>query len=72
MPPAAPPATGVLVVRAWLENPPTAPLRAVVTTVDDLSGDEPPSKSTVASVDEVCQLVRAWLQSLQEAGDRDK
>ena len=72
MRPADPPATGVLVVRAWLEEHPSAPLRAIVTTVDDLSGDEPASQLTVGSIDEVCQHVRAWLQSLQKARDRER
>ena len=72
MPPVDPPATGVLVVRAWLEEHPSAPLRAIVTTVDDLSRNEPASQLAVASIDEVCQIVRAWLQSLQEARDRQR
>lgn len=59
-----PPREGVLVVRAWVEDHPSAALRAVVTETTDPSGTEPASTVTTASVDEVCRLVREWLTDL--------
>ncbi len=68
MPPVDPPVTGVLVVRAWIEEHPRAPLRAVVTAVDDLASDKPARQVAAASVEEVCRLVRDWLYFLEAGG----
>lgn len=63
MPSAGGPRAGVLVVRAWIEDHPTSPLRAVI-TVDDVEGDVPPTRLTASTVDEVVTAVRAWLEVL--------
>lgn len=59
-----PPVVGVLVVRAWIEDHPTAPLRAVVTTVTDVTDEDVAQQVVLATVEEVCQVVRRWLESL--------
>jgi hypothetical protein len=54
--------TGVLVVRIWLENDPEAPLRARVSRSLDLD-TAPVEELTVASAEEVAELVRDWLEA---------
>jgi hypothetical protein len=58
---------GVLVVRLWLEVPATsASLRARVTANRDLAGEEAQEAFAAASVDEVCDIVRSWMDTFLE------
>jgi hypothetical protein len=54
----------LLTVRAWVEDHPSTPLRAVVTSYADIEVGARVADVTasVASVDEVCRLVREWLE----------
>lgn len=52
----------MLVIRAWVEDHPTAPLRAVVTEALDVGHES--SRQAFGSVDAVCAAVRAWLEDL--------
>ena len=61
--PALHPSAAVLVLHAWVEDHPTAPLRAVVTEVDP-QGQGQVSRTASCSVDEVCAIVRSWLEGL--------
>jgi hypothetical protein len=58
--------TAVLVVRAWLEEHETAPLRAVITRVPDVLQDAVPPLSA-SSREEVLAAVSAWLDGLLPA-----
>ena len=65
---------GALVVRAWLERQDAAGLRARITYTVDVS--HPGAEVTAAaSIDEVCDKVRAWLELLvadpPQAADAD-
>ena len=52
--------TGVLIIRAWIEDGSVEPLRAEVRTVDDVSaGIE--CKRTMARAEEVVAAVQQWL-----------
>ena len=62
--------TGVLVVRAWFEDHPSAPLRGVVTATDDVTSGELSLELGVASSDEICRVVRFWLESLRARDER--
>lgn len=62
------PVTAVLIVRAWVEPHPTVPLRIVVTALGDLGGDENPVRTHATSADEVCLLVRHWLEGVVRSG----
>jgi hypothetical protein len=53
--------TGVMVLRAWVESGQSEALRVRVFRIVD-RGD--PSSVTVTTVDEACDIVRAWLQEL--------
>ena len=65
--PVAPP-MALLVVRAWIEGePPT--LRARVTQTPDLGG-QPQRSSSAASVDDVCDAVRAWIETFTASVSR--
>ena len=55
------PRAGVLVVRAWVEDHPTATLRAVVTELTEVSDAARPVRTAAASIDDVCRLVHDWL-----------
>jgi len=64
MPTTSGPRVGLAIVRVWLEDGHPSPLRARVTTIDDITG--PPSESTVWSGGEreaVLAHVDAWLAS---------
>jgi hypothetical protein len=52
--------TGVLVVRAWVEGDTPQAFRARLTRSLDVSSPGE-VESTAASIDEVCEQVRAWL-----------
>jgi hypothetical protein len=54
----------LLTVRAWVEDHPSTPLRAVVTSYADIEVGARVADDTasVASVEEVCRLVREWLE----------
>jgi hypothetical protein len=64
----APSATGLLVIRVWLEEASVQPLRAHLRWTSDVSVGLQQSL-TVADVDAVCELVRDWLGSM--LADRD-
>jgi hypothetical protein len=54
-----------LVLRAWVEPaPPGAPPRLRARLLEVRPGRDPRSLLATASVDETCQAVRAWLESL--------
>jgi hypothetical protein len=57
---------GVLVLTAWIEGlEPTAQLRVRITRARFGSRPEELT-SAAATIDEACEVVRAWLQSLVE------
>lgn len=60
--------TGLLIIRAWVENGSSEPLRAHMRLSTDLSvGIE--RELTLTLVDEVCNTVEEWLESvLKRAG----
>jgi hypothetical protein len=55
--------TGVLVVRAWVEDDPSIGLRARIVSTVDVNQLESET-SVAASIDDVGRIVRAWLESL--------
>ncbi len=58
---------GVLVIRAWLDDGPSAELRARLISVDDVeSGQE--RVSWAVSVEEVCAAVTSWLEEVKSGG----
>jgi NTP pyrophosphatase (non-canonical NTP hydrolase) len=60
---------GVLVLTAWIEElEPTAQLRARITRARFGSRPEELT-SAAATMDEACEVVRAWLQSLMETAE---
>jgi hypothetical protein len=64
MPTTSGPRVGLAIVRVWLEDGHPSPLRARVTTIDDITG--PPSESAVWSggeLEAVLAHVHAWLAS---------
>lgn len=63
--------TGVVVIRAWTESH-QEPLRAVITSTLDVSRREH-SVTTAKTVDEICAVVRRWLEEFltAEVDDRD-
>jgi hypothetical protein len=58
--------TGVIVVRAWIENDASATLRARITTSSDLSSEEQ-TVTVAAGIDEVVAGVRDWLEAFMGA-----
>jgi len=54
--------TGVLVLRAWVEDGSPGGLRARITQLDDLEGNQ--AEAAAASLDQVLVIVRAWLERL--------
>jgi hypothetical protein len=58
------PVTAVLIVRVWIEDHPTSPLRAVITEVSDLESEAEPLRISASSVDDVSAIVRAWMVDL--------
>jgi hypothetical protein len=59
--------TGLLIIRAWLEDGSERPLRASVRlTTDVATGIE--REFTVTDADTVCAEVRAWLRELGSDG----
>ncbi|MBW3578819.1 MAG: hypothetical protein KY462_13980 [Actinobacteria bacterium] len=56
--------TAILVLNAWLEDDPRAPLRVRIKSV---VGDDPSLRRQVVLVDddEVCAAIRAWLADLR-------
>jgi hypothetical protein len=59
--------SGVLVVRAWIEDEESSGLRARITRSVGFDLDE--RVATATSIDEVCDEVRAWLSELLEAAE---
>ena len=59
--------TAVLIIRAWLEPHPTAPLRATVRRTTDVAAGFATSES-LADADAVTQVVRAWLRDVEARG----
>ena len=60
--------TAVLVVRAWVEDHPTAPLRIRLTDASEAGAPEP-TTTAFASIDEACEAVRRWLEDSLRPGD---
>jgi hypothetical protein len=60
--------TGLLIVRAWVEDGSSEPLRAQIRLSTDLSiGIE--RELTLTQIDEVCDTVQQWLEGvLKRAG----
>ena len=58
----APGRTALILVRAWVEPDSELFHARVIGVVDLLSGHE--KSAAVCSVDELCELVRAWLAPL--------
>ncbi len=57
------PTTGVLLLRAWVEDHPSTPLRVVLISTPDIA--EPGTTVEIAaSVEEALELVRTWMLSL--------
>jgi hypothetical protein len=63
--------TGVLVVRAWVEGDTPKAFRARLTRSLDVSGPGKVETTVAASIEEVCEQVRAWLLAFVgvEAGE---
>lgn len=59
----------VLIIRAWAEEHGEAPLRVVLTRTAT-TGDDAPAPIAVASVDDACDAVRAWLLGLMASPGR--
>lgn len=56
--------SGVLVVTAWIEGE-DQHLRARVTRKDSVVDQQPESTAMATSVDEVCDIVRKWLEGVR-------
>jgi hypothetical protein len=61
--------TGVVVVRVWLEPGHEQGLRARITATDLATSRE--MTVSAASIDEIVEIVRAWIDSFVRAGDGD-
>jgi hypothetical protein len=59
--PAAPPRTGILVIRVWTEGDASGQLRARLIQAADL-GDPGTTLATASDVRGVCGAVEAWLR----------
>jgi hypothetical protein len=57
---------GVLLIRAWIEQGSAEPLRARIQATIGLS-QAPASSHALAGVDDVLEVVRAWLQQILPA-----
>ena len=57
------PRVGLAIVRVWLEDEHAAPLRARVTTIEDLAGIAGAVDWSGSEVDAVLAHVSAWLDS---------
>jgi hypothetical protein len=55
--------TGLLVIRAWLEEGSRQPLRAQIRLTTDVSAGFIHA-TTVAEVDAACETVRGWLEQM--------
>ncbi len=62
--------TGLLIIRAWVEEGSTEPLRAQVRVTGDLSNDNVQTL-TLIQPDAVGKVVGAWLQGMLGASDPD-
>ena len=56
--------TAVLIVRAWVEQHPTAPLRVTVRATTDVAGGVQHTQN-FADVEAAVQAVRAWLREVE-------
>jgi hypothetical protein len=59
--------TGLLIIRAWVEDGSAEPLRAHLRITDDISNGIEQS-STLVNADDVTRLVGAWLGGIVESG----
>jgi hypothetical protein len=57
--------TAVLIIRAWVEPHPTAPLRATIRWTTDVSAGL--NTQTFADAEAVTQFVRSWLSDIEAA-----
>jgi hypothetical protein len=55
--------TGLLIIRAWIEEGSEDPLRAQIRVTDDLATDFARSV-TLVQADTVTELVESWLESM--------
>ena len=60
--------TAVMVVRAWLEHDQTGQLRARVTQSLDIAAPDE-LVSTASTIDQVCTIVRSWLEAFIARSD---
>ncbi len=60
------PPTGLLIIRAWVEDESTERLRAQIRVTDDLDAGVRRS-ITLTTADAVGELVDVWLQSILDA-----
>jgi hypothetical protein len=61
--------TGLLIIRAWVEDGSVEPLRAHLRISDDISNGIERS-STLVSADKAGRLVEAWLVGIVDSGTR--
>ena len=62
------PTTGLLIIRAWIENGSTKPLRAQIRLTADVSTGIT-NELTLADAASVTAAVGAWLQAIMLTGD---
>jgi hypothetical protein len=60
--------TGVMVIRVWLESPTSCGLRARVIRTSNVMAEERET-TAAATVDDVCDQVRTWLESFLADAD---
>jgi hypothetical protein len=58
--------TGLLIIRAWIEEGSTEPLRAHIRLTTDVSGGFEQTM-TLSQVPEVCEAVETWLGNVLSA-----
>jgi hypothetical protein len=62
--------TGLLILRLWIEANHETGLRARITqTLDTMAGEQP--VAVAASADDICAIVKQWVQAFEDAAPRD-
>ncbi len=62
--------TGLLIIRAWVEEGSAEPLRAQIRVTGDISA-ETMRTLTLVQLDDVGELVASWLQGILDATDAE-
>lgn len=62
--------TGVLIVRLWIEANHELGLRARITQTLDTTATEQ-SVAVAASADDICAVVKRWVEAFVDPGSRD-